>query len=96
VLDKQPLAAYADREFATASRDLRGMTFVAHVRYASTGSHTAANMSSRRHGAKPRSGGDQRAARKGLDHGGSGTQASGVRPACNSVNQAIDNIPTVR
>jgi glutamine amidotransferase len=43
VLDKQPLAAYADHEFATASRDLHGITFVAHVRYASTGGHTVAN-----------------------------------------------------
>lgn len=43
VLDKQPLAAYEDREFATASRDLHGMTFVAHVRYASTGAHTVVN-----------------------------------------------------
>jgi predicted glutamine amidotransferase len=43
VLDKQPLAAYADQEFATASRDLHGMTFVAHVRYASSGGHTVAN-----------------------------------------------------
>ena len=43
VLDKQPIAAYEDREFATASRDLHGTTFVAHVRYASTGGHTVAN-----------------------------------------------------
>jgi glutamine amidotransferase len=43
VLDKQPLAAYADDEFATAARNLHGTTFVAHVRYASTGAHTVAN-----------------------------------------------------
>jgi glutamine amidotransferase len=43
VLDKQPLAAYADPAFATESRDLHGVTFVAHVRYASTGAHTVAN-----------------------------------------------------
>ena len=42
-LDKQPLAAWADPEFATAARDLHGTTFVAHVRYASTGAHTMAN-----------------------------------------------------
>jgi glutamine amidotransferase len=43
VLDKQPLPAYADLEFATASRELHGVTFVAHVRYASSGGHTVAN-----------------------------------------------------
>jgi len=43
VLDKQPLAAYLDDEFATAARQLHGTTFVAHVRYASTGGHTVAN-----------------------------------------------------
>jgi len=43
LLDKQPLAAYADAEFATAARNLHGTTFVAHVRYASTGAHTVAN-----------------------------------------------------
>jgi predicted glutamine amidotransferase len=29
--------------FATAARELRGTTFVAHVRYASTGGHTMNN-----------------------------------------------------
>jgi predicted glutamine amidotransferase len=43
VVDKQPIAAWQDAEFASAARDLRGTTFVAHVRYASTGSLTVAN-----------------------------------------------------
>jgi predicted glutamine amidotransferase len=43
VIDKQPLAAWQDREFATAARELRATTFVAHVRYASSGALTAAN-----------------------------------------------------
>lgn len=43
VVDKQPLAAWADPEFATAARELTGTTFVAHVRYASTGGLTLAN-----------------------------------------------------
>jgi predicted glutamine amidotransferase len=42
-VDKQPLAAWQDAEFAAEARDLRGTTFVAHVRYASTGGLTAAN-----------------------------------------------------
>lgn len=42
-VDKQPIAAWQDPEFATAARDLRGTTIVAHVRYASTGAHTMAN-----------------------------------------------------
>ena len=36
-IDKQPLAAYADRAFAQAARTVRSRTFVAHIRYASTG-----------------------------------------------------------
>ena len=40
---KQPIAAWEDAQFAAAARDLRGTTFVAHVRYASTGAHTMAN-----------------------------------------------------
>lgn len=36
-VDKQPLAAWEDAEFATAARELRSSTFLAHVRYASTG-----------------------------------------------------------
>jgi predicted glutamine amidotransferase len=43
VVDKQPLAAWQDTRFAAAARDLRSTTFLAHVRYASTGAHTLAN-----------------------------------------------------
>lgn len=43
VLDKQPLPAWADAAFTTAARELTGTTFVAHVRYASTGGLTAVN-----------------------------------------------------
>jgi predicted glutamine amidotransferase len=42
-VDKQPIAAWQDTEFARTARHLRGTTFVAHVRYASTGAHTVAN-----------------------------------------------------
>lgn len=42
-VDKQPLAAWQDPMFASEARDLRGTTFLAHVRYASTGGHTLAN-----------------------------------------------------
>jgi glutamine amidotransferase len=38
VVDKQPLAAWQDAEFVTAAHELRSTTFLAHVRYASTGS----------------------------------------------------------
>jgi predicted glutamine amidotransferase len=37
VLAKQPLAAYEDQEFAREAREVSSRTFVAHVRYASTG-----------------------------------------------------------
>lgn len=37
VVSKQPLAAYQDREFACEAKTVRSPTFVAHVRYASTG-----------------------------------------------------------
>jgi predicted glutamine amidotransferase len=37
IVDKQPLAAWDDPEFATAARTLLGSTSLAHVRYASTG-----------------------------------------------------------
>jgi predicted glutamine amidotransferase len=40
---KQPLAAYEDDAFAREARDLTSRTFVAHVRYASTGGVTAHN-----------------------------------------------------
>lgn len=42
-VDKQPLAAWQDPMFASEARDLRGTTFLAHVRYASTGGHTLTN-----------------------------------------------------
>jgi predicted glutamine amidotransferase len=42
-VSKQPIAAWEDTQFAAAAQDLRGTTFVAHVRYASTGAHTMAN-----------------------------------------------------
>ena len=42
-VSKQPIAAWEDAQFAAAARELRGTTFVAHVRYASTGAHTMAN-----------------------------------------------------
>jgi predicted glutamine amidotransferase len=37
VVAKQPLAAYEDHAFAQEARDVTSRTFVAHVRYASTG-----------------------------------------------------------
>ena len=40
---KQPIAAWQDTEFATEAHDLTGTTFVAHVRYATTGSHDVVN-----------------------------------------------------
>lgn len=40
---KQPIAAWHDAEFATEAHDLTGTTFVAHVRYATTGSHQVVN-----------------------------------------------------
>jgi glutamine amidotransferase len=42
-VSKQPIAAWEDAQFAAAAQDLRGTTFVAHVRYASTGAHTMVN-----------------------------------------------------
>jgi predicted glutamine amidotransferase len=42
-VDKQPIAAWDDTEFAAAARELTGTTFVAHVRHATTGAHTVAN-----------------------------------------------------
>jgi predicted glutamine amidotransferase len=38
VVRKEPVAAWQDSEFATEAHDLTGTTFIAHVRYASTGS----------------------------------------------------------
>jgi predicted glutamine amidotransferase len=37
VVSKQPLAAYEDRKFAMEAHEVRSHTFVAHIRYASTG-----------------------------------------------------------
>src|SRR5690242_19221540 len=37
VVSKQPLAAYEDEEIAREAREVSSRTFVAHVRYASTG-----------------------------------------------------------
>lgn len=37
VVYKQALAAYEDRKFATEAKEVRSRTFVAHIRYASTG-----------------------------------------------------------
>ena len=42
-LYKQPIAAWHDAEFATEAHDLTGTTFIAHVRYATTGSHDVVN-----------------------------------------------------
>ena len=42
-MSKQPIAAWQDTAFARTARQLHGTTFVAHVRYASTGAHTMAN-----------------------------------------------------
>ena len=36
-VDKQPIAAYQDQAFAREARELRSRTFLAHIRYASTG-----------------------------------------------------------
>jgi predicted glutamine amidotransferase len=40
---KEPLAAYEDEAFAREARDLRSRTFVAHIRYATTGAVLPAN-----------------------------------------------------
>src|SRR6188768_2778314 len=40
---KQPVAAYADQAFAREARELESTTFVAHIRYATTGEVTLAN-----------------------------------------------------
>ena len=42
-VSKQPIAAWQDTAFARTARHLHGTTFVAHVRYASTGAHAVAN-----------------------------------------------------
>ena len=43
VVSKQPLAAYEDRDFAREAKQVSSRTFVAHVRYASTGALTPEN-----------------------------------------------------
>jgi predicted glutamine amidotransferase len=43
VVLKQPLAAYEDQQFAREAREVTSRTFVAHVRYASTGAVTPQN-----------------------------------------------------
>jgi len=40
---KQPLAAYEDQEFAREAREVASRTFVAHIRYASTGAVSPVN-----------------------------------------------------
>ena len=40
---KQPLAAYEDEEFAREARELESATFIAHIRYATTGAIEAGN-----------------------------------------------------
>ncbi len=40
---KEPIAAWHDTQFATEAHELTGTTFVAHVRYATTGSHEVRN-----------------------------------------------------
>jgi len=42
-LSKQPIAAYGDAEFARGAHELHSRTFVAHVRFASTGALTLEN-----------------------------------------------------
>ncbi|MGB8390928.1 class II glutamine amidotransferase [Mycobacterium sp.] len=42
-LHKQPMAAWEDADFATEAHELTGTTFLAHVRYATTGSHEVRN-----------------------------------------------------
>ena len=42
-VDKQPIAAFEDRRFATEARELCSRTFVAHVRHATNGALTMAN-----------------------------------------------------
>ena len=43
VVSKQPLAAYEDQEFARQAREVSSRTFIAHVRYASTGAVSPEN-----------------------------------------------------
>ncbi len=43
VISKQPIAAYDDSDFAREAKEIDSRTFVAHVRYASTGALTPEN-----------------------------------------------------
>lgn len=43
VVHKRPVAAYRDAEFAREAREVRSSTFLAHIRYASTGGLTPQN-----------------------------------------------------
>ena len=43
IVPKQPLAAYEDQQFAQEAREVSSRTFVAHVRYASTGAVSPEN-----------------------------------------------------
>jgi glutamine amidotransferase len=43
IIDKQPMAAWEDSDFAAEARELTTDTFVAHVRYASTGALSVPN-----------------------------------------------------
>ncbi len=43
VLDKQPIAAWEDAQFAAEAKSLSGTTFLAHVRYATTGNLDVGN-----------------------------------------------------
>lgn len=43
VVDKAPIAAYEDLQYAAEARELESTTFLAHVRYASTGGDTLVN-----------------------------------------------------
>lgn len=42
-VSKQPIAAWQDQEFAYQAKHLESTTFLAHVRYASTGGHSVEN-----------------------------------------------------
>jgi predicted glutamine amidotransferase len=42
-VEKQPVAAFADRRFAAEAREIRSRTFVAHVRHATTGGLSPVN-----------------------------------------------------
>ena len=43
MVEKAPIAAYEDKAFAAEARDLSSITFLAHVRYASTGGNLKVN-----------------------------------------------------